>query len=243
MAAKPPSMQPTEMTRPMTKFNALSCPKPASLVRCRACAGLAGAGGRGGSGARQPRASADALRIGSRWRFHVDPVWKISHAIGSLCRSFRAGRAAESGWTRSPQHRQHEHRRLSRRGGQLLDACSSQAGARRWLSPSSGDNYISLRPAKSPAPATRSTSRCTARLVRDRDAVRRRLTRDGRLHMDETGSLLSVNNYPHSRRRRLRHPARSQSAGRRSFASDGMISQNGRQVGAIGLFQVDPDAG
>jgi flagellar basal-body rod protein FlgF len=66
-------------------------------------------------------------------------------------------------------------------------------------------------------------------------------TRDGRLHMDATGALLSVNNYP------ILDAGGAGilldgSAGPPIIASDGMISQNGRQVGAVGLFLLDPEA-
>jgi flagellar basal-body rod protein FlgF len=66
-------------------------------------------------------------------------------------------------------------------------------------------------------------------------------TRDGRLHMDASGSLLTVNNYPildAGGASILLDP----SAGPPIIASDGMINQNGRQVGAVGLFQLDPAA-
>jgi flagellar basal-body rod protein FlgF len=66
-------------------------------------------------------------------------------------------------------------------------------------------------------------------------------TRDGRLHMDATGSLLTVNNYPILDAGGAGIMLDS-SAGPPVIASDGMISQNGRQVGAIGLFQLDPNA-
>lgn len=66
-------------------------------------------------------------------------------------------------------------------------------------------------------------------------------TRDGRLHMDANGSLLTVNNYP------ILDAGGSAilldgNAGPPLIASDGMISQNGRQVGAVGLYQLDPEA-
>ncbi len=66
-------------------------------------------------------------------------------------------------------------------------------------------------------------------------------TRDGRLHMDSGGALLSVNNYPildAGGAAILLDP----SAGPPSIAQDGMISQNGRQIGAIGLYKLDPSA-
>lgn len=66
-------------------------------------------------------------------------------------------------------------------------------------------------------------------------------TRDGRLHMDEGGSLLSVNNYP------ILDAGGSpiqldSSAGPPVISQDGMISQNGMQAGAVGLFTIDPAA-
>jgi flagellar basal-body rod protein FlgF len=66
-------------------------------------------------------------------------------------------------------------------------------------------------------------------------------TRDGRLHMDEGGALLSVNNHP------IVDAGGSAiqldpSAGAPTISQDGMISQNGAPVGAIGLFSIDPAA-
>jgi flagellar basal-body rod protein FlgF len=66
-------------------------------------------------------------------------------------------------------------------------------------------------------------------------------TRDGRLHMDATGSLLTVNNYPILDAGGASIMLDS-SAGTPIIAADGMINQNGRQVGAVGLFQLEPDA-
>ncbi len=66
-------------------------------------------------------------------------------------------------------------------------------------------------------------------------------TRDGRLHMDASGALMSVNNYPildAGGASILLDP----SAGTPTVASDGMILQNGRQVGAVGLFQLPSNA-
>jgi flagellar basal-body rod protein FlgF len=66
-------------------------------------------------------------------------------------------------------------------------------------------------------------------------------TRDGRLHMDEGGALLSVNNYPildAGGASIQLDPA----GGAPTISQDGMISQNGAQVGAIGLFTIDPAA-
>ncbi len=66
-------------------------------------------------------------------------------------------------------------------------------------------------------------------------------TRDGRLHMDEGGALLTVNNYPildAGGASILLDPA----AGPPTISQDGMISQNGQQIGAIGVFMIDPAA-
>ena len=64
-------------------------------------------------------------------------------------------------------------------------------------------------------------------------------TRDGRLKMDENGSLMTVTGYAvldvGGAPIQL-DPA----AGRPTIAGDGMISQQGRQLGAIGLFRFEP---
>ncbi len=66
-------------------------------------------------------------------------------------------------------------------------------------------------------------------------------TRDGRMQMNESGGLVSMTGA-------LVLDAAGApiqldpSAGPPSIARDGMIAQNGRQVGAIGLFSIDPAA-
>jgi flagellar basal-body rod protein FlgF len=66
-------------------------------------------------------------------------------------------------------------------------------------------------------------------------------TRDGRTRMTDTGELLSLNNYPildaGSSPIRL-----DPNAGPPRIARDGTITQNNRQVGAIGLFTIDDKA-
>jgi flagellar basal-body rod protein FlgF len=66
-------------------------------------------------------------------------------------------------------------------------------------------------------------------------------TRDGRLRMTETGELLTLNNQPvldaGGAGIRL-DPA----GGPPIIARDGTVVQNNRQVGAIGLFRIDPRA-
>lgn len=66
-------------------------------------------------------------------------------------------------------------------------------------------------------------------------------TRDGRMTMTESGAVVSVTGAPVldvSGSPIQLDPA----AGPPSVARDGMISQGGRQFGAVGLFSLDPDA-
>ena len=66
-------------------------------------------------------------------------------------------------------------------------------------------------------------------------------TRDGRMTMTESGSLLSITGQP------VLDASGSPiqldpSAGPPAITRDGMISQGGRQIGAVGLFSLDPNA-
>ncbi|MGO9391333.1 flagellar basal-body rod protein FlgF [Rhodoblastus sp.] len=66
-------------------------------------------------------------------------------------------------------------------------------------------------------------------------------SRDGRMHMDNGGALVSVNNYPlldAGGAGILLDP----SAGPPTISQDGMILQNGRQIGAVGLYTIAPSA-
>jgi len=66
-------------------------------------------------------------------------------------------------------------------------------------------------------------------------------TRDGRARLDESGTLRTVNGDPFldaGGAPILVDP----SGGPLVVSADGMIGQNGRQVGAIGLFAIDPNA-
>jgi len=66
-------------------------------------------------------------------------------------------------------------------------------------------------------------------------------TRDGRARVDESGTLRTLNGDPILDAGGA--PILVDSAGGPLVVSaDGMISQNGRQVGAIGLFAIDPNA-
>jgi flagellar basal-body rod protein FlgF len=66
-------------------------------------------------------------------------------------------------------------------------------------------------------------------------------TRDGRMTMDENGGLMSMTGAP------VLDAAGAPiqldpTAGPPGIARDGMVTQNGRQVGAVGLFALDADA-
>jgi flagellar basal-body rod protein FlgF len=66
-------------------------------------------------------------------------------------------------------------------------------------------------------------------------------TRDGRTRIDESGSLRTLNGDP------VLDAGGAPiildgASGAVTVSSDGMMSQNGRQVGAIGLFAIDPSA-
>ncbi len=66
-------------------------------------------------------------------------------------------------------------------------------------------------------------------------------TRDGRMRMEESGALVSVDGYP------VLDAGNSallldSNGGPPIIAQDGMISQNGRQIGAIGVFTLSESA-
>lgn len=66
-------------------------------------------------------------------------------------------------------------------------------------------------------------------------------TRDGRLHMDDSGTLRSVDNYQildAGGAPIMLDPG----AGAPTISQDGMITQNGAQIAAVGLFSIDPAA-
>jgi flagellar basal-body rod protein FlgF len=66
-------------------------------------------------------------------------------------------------------------------------------------------------------------------------------TRDGRMQMKDTGELVTLNGYP------ILDAGNSglvvdPNAGPPSISHDGMLSQNGQQIGALGLFTIDENA-
>ncbi len=66
-------------------------------------------------------------------------------------------------------------------------------------------------------------------------------TRDGRMQMSESGNLQTLNGYPVLDAGGAPIILDS-SAGPPTIAGDGMINQNGKQVGAIGLYTIDNSA-
>jgi flagellar basal-body rod protein FlgF len=66
-------------------------------------------------------------------------------------------------------------------------------------------------------------------------------TRDGRLRMQPDGSLQTLDGYPVLDAGNSAMLLDSQ-GGDVTISGDGMITQSGRQVGAIGLFNIDPSA-
>jgi flagellar basal-body rod protein FlgF len=66
-------------------------------------------------------------------------------------------------------------------------------------------------------------------------------TRDGRMRMTETGELMTLNNQPmlDTGGSGLRLEP---NGGPPRIGRDGTITQNGRQIGALGLFKIDPQA-
>jgi flagellar basal-body rod protein FlgF len=66
-------------------------------------------------------------------------------------------------------------------------------------------------------------------------------TRDGRMQMTAAGDLQTLNGYPVLDAGGAAMQLQSD-AGAPTIAGDGMITQNGRQVGALGLFSIPDDA-
>jgi flagellar basal-body rod protein FlgF len=66
-------------------------------------------------------------------------------------------------------------------------------------------------------------------------------TKDGRMRMQESGALVSVDGYPvlDAGNSAIRLEA---DGGPPTIAQDGMITQNGHQIGAIGIFSLDNSA-
>jgi len=117
----------------------------------------------------------------------------------------------------------------------------SRAGDKPVAFVSQGDTFISRRPGvpiKTDA-RSMSLSRATAGSRCKRGGTV--YTRDGRMRMLESGALQSIDGYPvldAGNTPILLDP----DGGPPTIARDGMISQNGHQIGAIGLFSLDETA-
>ena len=121
-----------------------------------------------------------------------------------------------------------------------FDAALSKAGSDSTAFVSSGDTYISRRAGSADQDRQPARRRGAGRrLVRHQDAERRRLyarrahadARDGRAATLNGYAILDVGRAPMTL---------DPSAGPPIIARDGMIMQGGQQVGAIGLFSIDP---
>ncbi len=118
----------------------------------------------------------------------------------------------------------------------------SRAGATPTAFASSGDNYISRRTGEltnTGDPLDIAVQGDAWFALKTPDGVA--YTRDGRLHMDATGALLSVNDYPlldAGGAGILLDPT----AGPPVISQDGMVVQNGRSVGAVGLYALSDTA-
>jgi flagellar basal-body rod protein FlgF len=118
----------------------------------------------------------------------------------------------------------------------------SRAGATPTAFASSGDSYISRKSGE----LTNTGNPLDIAVQGDgwfalRTPAGIAYTRDGRLRMDAEGALVSVNNYPildAGGAGVLLDP----SAGPPTISQDGMIVQNGRRMGAVGLFSIAPSA-
>ena len=121
-----------------------------------------------------------------------------------------------------------------------FDAAMSKAGSDSTAFVSSGDSYISRR-----AGALTQTDNKLDVAVQGEGwfAINTpsgvAYTRDGRMRMLETGDLTTLNGYA------ILDVGRAPitldpSAGPPIIARDGMIMQGGQQIGAIGLFRIDP---
>ncbi len=118
----------------------------------------------------------------------------------------------------------------------------SKAGADRVAFVSEGESYISRRagvPIKTDNPLDVAIQGQGWLALQTPDGTI--YTKDGRMRMDGSGALASVDGYPvldAGNSAILLDPE----AGSPIIAQDGMITQNGHQIGAIGIFSLAQDA-
>ncbi len=118
----------------------------------------------------------------------------------------------------------------------------SKAGANPVAFVSQGESFISRRagaPIKTDGPLDVVVQGEGWLALQSPDGVV--YTKDGRMHMEQSGALVSVDGYP------VLDAGNSAilldaDAGPPTIAQDGMITQNGRQIGAIGIFKLDESA-
>ena len=116
----------------------------------------------------------------------------------------------------------------------------SQAGSDPVAFASSGDTYISRRTGavtKTDNPLDVAVKGDAWFLINTPSGPV--YTRDGRMKMLETGELQTLEGYPILDAGRAPIAVDPQ-AGSISIGHDGMITQDGNQVGALGLFRIDP---
>ncbi|ACK50604.1 flagellar basal body rod protein [Methylocella silvestris BL2] len=118
----------------------------------------------------------------------------------------------------------------------------SKAGANPVAFVSNGESFISRRggvPIKTDGPLDVAVQGHGWLALKTPDGTV--YTKDGRMHMEESGALVSVDGFPvldAGATPILLDPA----AGPPTIAQDGMITQNSHQVGAIGIFSLDGQA-
>jgi len=118
----------------------------------------------------------------------------------------------------------------------------AKAGDNKLSYVSSGDSYVSRRA----GPLVRTGNRLDVAVQGDgwfsvNDNGKTIYTRDGRMQLTQTGALVNVNGAA------VLDAGGSPiqldpNGGEPEISGDGMITQNGRQAGAVGLFELDDDA-
>jgi flagellar basal-body rod protein FlgF len=129
-----------------------------------------------------------------------------------------------------------------RAGGVSFETIVSKTGAAAVAYSSAGRDFISRAvgdPQRTGDPYDVAVVGRAFLAIRTPDGVA--YTRDGRMRMSENGDLQTVSGYP------ILDAGNSQivldpTAGPPMISRDGMINQSGRQIGALGLFQIAEDA-
>ncbi len=166
---------------------------------------------------------------------------RLSHAHQPLRLHVRPDGAGEAPRHRRLQHRQHEHRRLPRRGRVLLlRPLQGRRAPAAYVS--TGTDYVSRAAGsvtKTDNPLDVAIQGDAFFAVKTPDGTA--YTRDGRMQMTPGGELQTMNGYPVLDAGGATMLLNTD-AGPPMIAADGMMTQNGQQVGAIGLFSLPADA-